>query len=157
MTILSVGLVAAGSAAALLVLAASAPAAVTTQHYQKKIELTCGATVPSVCEGDFAAPGDGRRLKITRISCYLQAVQGATPSTFRYGYITLISNQGVAVLEQYLTGIHTDSLGIFHTLNNAVDMQVGSAQHVRATLVLGVGGTAALANCTAIGTLERLQ
>lgn len=144
-----------------VMLAPATSAAVTvlsTDHYQQMLTLNCSN---SVCAGDFPVPGAKRRLLVTRMSCYLQAVQGASASTFRYGYITLMSAANTDGLRVYLTNVLASGAGVapaglFHTLNDAVDIRINPAQHLRVALLLS-SGTVANGECTASGIVEVLQ
>jgi hypothetical protein len=127
-----------------------APAAVIveTAHYQALLALNCSGLA---CTGDFPPPGRKRRLRVTRMSCWLLSSSAAM--TFRYGYIALLNTNGSAVLYQFLPADHFAPNDVM--LNRAVDVQVAAGQHLWA--VLAVTGGAAGASCTATGTLDTLQ
>jgi hypothetical protein len=129
-----------------------APAAtvIATDHYQVELALTCGGG--TACSGNFPKPGNKRRLNIMRMSCY---VAGASGSTFDLGYADLKSAANAHIQYQWLPVDHSSPAGS-HTLNRAVDIQVGSQQHIGVYLELS-GGTASQGYCTASGTLETLQ
>jgi hypothetical protein len=128
---------------------AQAATVLSTAHYQKQLVLTCsGAT----CSRNFPAPGPKRQVNITRMSCIFVGTAG---STLSYGAVTLNTANDVEVLGQVMPDIHSGSDGI-HTLNQAVDIQVPSSEHIQVTLNLA-SGTANNGTCTATGTLSTLQ
>jgi hypothetical protein len=129
----------------------TSPAAtiVSTRHYQAQLALLC---VSTTCYGDFPKAGKNRQLNITRISCILF---GSAGSTFGYGYIALRVGTNPALLTQNLPGDYSSSPG-WHTLNQALDIQVVGNQHILAYLRLATG-TPSSANCALFGTLSVLQ
>jgi hypothetical protein len=140
------------------VMAAQAATVLSSVHYQKRIVLACaaGAGNENNCQGFLAAPGDKRRLNITRINCALIAPPG---SEFSQGGIYLRNPTGInAVVFQYLPVDYSSPSG-FHTLNQAVDMQVAATQHVTFFLAIASGGFygGGSSECTATGTLDTLQ
>ena len=120
-----------------------------TAHYQAELVLPCPGG--NNCSGDFPKPGNKRRLNITRMSCSIVGVGGST--LFVSGHAELLSAGDTHILRQWLPVDH--SSGSTHTLNRAVDMQVGSQQHIGVFFLLS--GTAFSATCTASGTLDTLQ
>jgi hypothetical protein len=128
-----------------------APAAVivATAHYQALLALNCSGLA---CTGDFPPPGRKRRLRVTRMSCWLLSSSAAT--TFRYGYIALLNADGSSVLNQFLPADY--SADSYVTLNRAVDMHVAAQQRIQ-TVLFVAGGFAGDAICTATGTQETLQ
>ena len=122
---------------------------VSSVHYQKKLILSC---VPGSCAGQFAAPGAGKRLNLTRMNCGLFASSG---SEFSYGAVHLRNASNSTVLVQYLPGVFSASTGV-HTINQEVDFQVGAQQHISVSLQLA-SSTVASGECTGTGTLDTLQ
>jgi hypothetical protein len=132
------------------VMTAAAASVVSSMHYQAELDLSCSNTT---CAGDFPAPGPHRQLTVTRISCVLI---GTASAAFRNGNVELVNLAGAHLLFEHLPVDYFDSSGGVHTLNRAVDVRVGSQQHVKIDLNLETGA-AALADCTATGTLDTLQ
>jgi hypothetical protein len=130
----------------------SAATVVETAHYQAQLALTCGSFA---CFGDFPRPGARRRLNVTRMSCWLVASSG---STFAYGESRLVNADYSVVLSQFLPVDHSGSSTSlsYHTLNRAVDLQLGAKQHIHVSLILA-SGQSRQSTCTATGTLDRLQ
>jgi hypothetical protein len=123
---------------------------IATEHYQAELTLSCGL---DVCSGSFPKPGNKHRQNITRISCYVDSTDG---STFNYGFAELKSANNVRILRQWLPADHSSSAGV-HTLNRAVDMQVGSEQNIRVVLFVDATSTVGDGYCTASGTRDTLQ
>ena len=74
-----------------------------------------------------------------------------------------MNHANIDLLRIYLTNVLASEAiagaapaGLFHTLNDAVDIRVGSAQHLRVALLLSTG-TVANGECTASGIVEVLQ
>jgi hypothetical protein len=80
---------------------------------------------------------------------------GPNRSEYRYGNIQLIGADNSFLVDQTLPADNSISTGL-HTLNQAVDLQVGARQRVRGWLEV-VSGNAANAVCTATGMLDTLQ
>lgn len=129
---------------------AQAAIVTSTDHYQKFINLACGSG-STFCTGNFPAPGSKHRLHLTRMTCILDATAG---STFNLGEIDLLAASDALVLEEFLTGVYSGN-GT-HSLNDAIDVQVGSSQHIYVVLGLA-SGTVNGGHCTAAGTLDTLQ
>jgi hypothetical protein len=121
---------------------------IATDHYQAELTLNCTG---NICFGFFPKPGNKRRLNITRMSCY---IFGPGASAFVFGQAELMSAASAHILYQYLPVDFSSSTGD-HTLNRAVDMQVGSQQQIRVDLFLSSAAT--LGRCTAGGTRDTLQ
>jgi hypothetical protein len=120
---------------------------IATEYYQVELVLTC----PGSCFGSFPKPGNKRRLNITRMSCL---ITGAPASTYDYGYAELQSASNARVLRQFLPADHSSPAG-YHSLNRAVDIRVGSQQHIM--VVLNLNSAAGSFACTASGTRDTLQ
>ncbi len=138
-------------AACLMLSAAPLPAqtVVETAHYQSQIVMSCDSVV---CAGALDSPGRKRRLHVTRIACEFK---GTPKIPFRYGAVELRQPDGAHVLYQYLPPGHSSATGV-HSINQAVDVQVGARQNLVVELVLA-GGSAIGGSCNAAGTLSRLQ
>jgi len=130
--------------------ASPAQTVVETVHYQAEIGLNC--FLGTDCYGSFPKPGAKRRLNITRVTCAVGATAG---SKFGYGSIYLRRADNTIALAYRLPVDHSGTNGL-HMLNRAVDVQVGPNQHILADLLLA-SGTASSAQCTASGTLDKLQ
>jgi hypothetical protein len=128
---------------------AQAATVTSTVHFQRKITLNCSGIL---CSGNFPAPGTNRRLNVTRVTCTLQGPGG---STVKIGAIALMNASNVVLLPEYMPVIYSSSDGT-HTLNQAVDMQIASTEHMQIILEL-VSGTPSGSLCTATGTLDTLQ
>jgi hypothetical protein len=131
-----------------VVMIAPAATVVSTFHYQAGLTLSCTSFS---CFGNFPKPGAKRRLNITRMSCYILAQSG---SAFHEGRITLRSAADLTLLFQFLPVDYSSPAAGTHTLNRAVDVQVGANQHINVQLNADSPVTAV---CTATGTLDRLQ
>ena len=130
--------------------AVEAATVTATVRYQAQLTLSCSS---NACSGSFPVVGDKRRVNVSRMSCIISSV--ADGSEFRTGQIMVKRSDSSVILNQWLTGVLSSSDG-FHTLNQAVDIQVLATQHMEVLLRLAVG-SAASAICTATGVTERLQ
>lgn len=119
-------------------------------HYQARRVLSCGGTL---CSGNFPAVGPKRRLNVTRMNCFIQGTAG---STFSIGVVQLKNASNGILLDEYLPGVYSAPNG-FHTLNQAIDMEVIATRHITVNLVVSTGDTASAGVCTATGTLDTLQ
>jgi hypothetical protein len=132
------------------VIVGESAAVLSTAHYQARHTLTCGGTT---CLGQFPVPGTKRRLNVSRIYCLLSAA--TISATVHAASIELLNTSNTVLLDEYIQVAYSSSDGN-HTFNQAVDMQVGSSQHIGVVLQL-VSGTASIAVCTLTGTLDTLQ
>jgi hypothetical protein len=124
---------------------------VKTVHYQVMLSLTCGGGAS--CFGHFPSAGNKRQLNITRMSCLLQASNGA--STFDQGQIVLLTAGNASRLTQQLPVNFSSSNG-YHLINRAVDMEVPTGMHLFAVFQF-TSGIMNAATCTATGTLSVLR
>lgn len=127
-----------------------APAAtiIGTVHYQVQINLACSNTA---CTGDFPKPGPKRQVNVKRVSCVVLSDQ-----PFQLGTVALFSSSGTFLLQEFLPVGFSSSDG-FHTLDQAVDLQVLSPQHLTAILIFASGVTSPSgASCLVAGTLNTL-
>jgi hypothetical protein len=128
-----------------------APAATVTStvHYQVQIDLTCNSTA---CTGDFPRPGLKRQINLRRVSCVVLNDQ-----SFQLGTVALFSSTGSFLLQEFLPVGFSSSNG-FHTLDQAVDLQILNAQRLTAILIFASGPSSPSgASCTATGTLSTLS
>jgi hypothetical protein len=140
---------ASGSPGETNVMVAQAATVVSTAHYQAQLTLGCAN---STCAGDFPAVAAKRRLNITRITC---GIVGSAGSTFSIAQALLQNANNITLLSEFPTAVFSGSNGL-HSVNQAIDMQIHTARHLRVVLVLA-SGTVGNGICTATGTLETLQ
>ena len=139
------------SALALALFAGTTTAkAAATAHYQKDLALSC---LGRSCGQDFPAVGAKQRLHLSRVHCNLVGPAG---STFRLGYIAILNANNSGPLILYLPVDHSSSDG-YHTLNQAIDIQVVAGQRVQVQVELVTGETPSSGFCAVTGTLETLQ
>jgi hypothetical protein len=130
------------------VIAGAAATVVSSVHYQAKPAMNCSG---GTCSGVFPPPGPKHQLNVTRMACKI--VAGGT-EMLAFGELYLVNSNNTSLLAEALPTIY--SVNGYNTVNQAVDMQVASSQHVLVNLVLN-GGTAIGGECTATGTLDTLQ
>lgn len=129
---------------------AAAATVVSTAYYRATLVLTCSGTN---CQGDFPVVGNRRQLNLTRVSCLMQS---ATYGVYTAGRIDLRAADGSTSMVQFLPADYSTDFG-YHSLNRAVDVQVGTKQNARVLLFLASGGQAQAATCTAHGTLDTVK
>ena len=127
-----------------------APAAtvVSTVHYQAYAGLSC---FTSLCLFSFPKPGRKHRLNLTGLACDLHGTDG---STFDQGFLELRDAVNNVLFREYVPVDFSSSLGV-HTLNRAVDMQIGASQYVEVQLFLATGSVLG-AICSITGTMDTL-